>query len=243
MQPYLFPYLGYFQIIHSVDIFVIFDDVNYIKRGWINRNNILSKKGIERFNLPVEKASQNRKINQHNIFNPKENISKLFKQIRVNYQDSPQYQQLDTFLSQLELPNERPPQYEIEANSLLTLLQSSIQVLIDKLNLNTQILLSSNIPNELNLSSETRIIDICQQLKASSYINPPNAEKLGLYTPDNFNKFGIKLHYIQPELVEYEQFNSSTFVNYLSILDLIANLPFTEIQNRVTNYNLRLATK
>jgi hypothetical protein len=61
MQPYFFPYLGYWQLIDTVDYFVIFDDVNYIKRGWINKNRILHNGNIESITLPIQKASQNSK--------------------------------------------------------------------------------------------------------------------------------------------------------------------------------------
>ena len=59
MQPYIFPYIGYFQLINAVDKFVIRDDVNFIMRGWINRNRILVNDSDSLFSIPVEKASQN----------------------------------------------------------------------------------------------------------------------------------------------------------------------------------------
>ena len=252
MQPYLFPYLGYYQLLHVADTFVIFDDVNFIKKGWRNRNQILASIGSERFTLPIEKISQNKKINQHNIHKPAESIKKLFTTLKTNYQKAPYIAQLDNLFYDLQswtdgemftLEADKANYGHVKGTDLTSFLHQSILLLTKYLSLNTKIILSSSIKNDAGLTSEARIIDICKQLNATRYINPPNAEKLELYTPNNFNKSGIELNYIQPELVEYEQFNSSTFVNYLSILDLIANLPFTEIQNRVANDNLRLATK
>ena len=64
MQPYFFPYIGYFQLINAVDKFIILDDVNYIKKGWINRNRILLNGKDYLFTIPCEKISQNKLINE-----------------------------------------------------------------------------------------------------------------------------------------------------------------------------------
>ena len=64
MQPYFFPYIGYWQLMHAVDSYVIYDDVNYIKGGWINRNRILVNGEVKYFNLQLSGASPNKKINE-----------------------------------------------------------------------------------------------------------------------------------------------------------------------------------
>ena len=79
MQPYFFPYIGYFQLIAAVDKFVIYDDVNYIKRGWINRNNILVNNQSFLFSIPLISASQNSKINEIKISEDVNWKSKLLK--------------------------------------------------------------------------------------------------------------------------------------------------------------------
>ena len=80
MQPYLFPYIGYWQLIHAVDTFVIFDDVNYIKKGYINRNNILVNGQKQTFTLELMSASQNKLINDIDIGN---NIEKVMESIVI----------------------------------------------------------------------------------------------------------------------------------------------------------------
>lgn len=67
MQPYLFPYIGYFQLLNAVDMFVVFDDVNFIKKGWINRNNILVNRQKYLFTVPLKDASQNKLIKEVQI--------------------------------------------------------------------------------------------------------------------------------------------------------------------------------
>ena len=69
MQPYLFPYLGYYNLASASDIFVFYDDVNYIKRGWINRNNILVNGQANKFSVPLSEVSQNKLIKDTNIQN------------------------------------------------------------------------------------------------------------------------------------------------------------------------------
>ena len=81
MQPYFFPYLGYFQLIHAADVFVIFDDVNYINKGWINRNNILVNGKTNLITLPLKEANQNKLIKDVELFDDSRNIEKLLKTI------------------------------------------------------------------------------------------------------------------------------------------------------------------
>ena len=85
MQPYFFPYIGYFQLIRAVDVFVVYDNVNYIKKGWINRNNILSNGKSQRITLPLEHASQNKLINQIEVGGR----NKILQSVRFNYSKAP----------------------------------------------------------------------------------------------------------------------------------------------------------
>jgi len=103
MQPYLFPYLGYFQLIDSVDTFVFFDDVNYIKKGWINRNYILVDNNKYMWTLPLIKTSQNKKINEHEIFEPKKTKEKLSKLIYKAYEKAPNLKSIFEITNYLNL--------------------------------------------------------------------------------------------------------------------------------------------
>ena len=91
MQPYFMPYIGYWQLINAVDIFVILDDVNYIKKGWINRNRILINGQEKFFIIPLEKVSQNKKINELDIFQPGQTKKDLWKKIELSYKRADEY--------------------------------------------------------------------------------------------------------------------------------------------------------
>ena len=89
MQPYFFPYLGYWQLMNIVDKFVIYDDVNYIKRGWINRNRILVEGKPFYIHVPVMKASQNKIINEMEVFVDSSLRKKELKTIELAYKKAP----------------------------------------------------------------------------------------------------------------------------------------------------------
>jgi hypothetical protein len=103
MQPYIFPYLGYYQLVKAVDTFVFFDDVNFINKGWINRNNILLQNESFRFTVPLNKASQNRLINEIEISDYSKWRKDFLKLILSNYKKAPcfdfTYNWLEVFLS------------------------------------------------------------------------------------------------------------------------------------------------
>ena len=102
MQPYIFPYLGYYQLVNAVDTFVFFDDVNFINKGWINRNNILQQNQALRFTIPLMKASQNRLINEIELSDYGKWRGDFLKTIEMNYKKASHftliYEWLNSFL-------------------------------------------------------------------------------------------------------------------------------------------------
>ncbi|MDR6194877.1 WbqC family protein [Siphonobacter sp. SORGH_AS_0500] len=91
MQPYLFPYIGYFQLLNAVDKFVIYDDVAFINRGWINRNSILNNGKAQLFTVPLKEASQNKLIHEISIDTDQKWRDKLLKTIQQNYKKAPHF--------------------------------------------------------------------------------------------------------------------------------------------------------
>ncbi len=83
MQPYIFPYIGYFQLIHAADVFVFYDDVNYINRGWINRNRILLNGKDQLFTIPCKEASQNKLIKDIEVLADKKAFQKMLTTMLV----------------------------------------------------------------------------------------------------------------------------------------------------------------
>lgn len=211
MQPYFLPYLGYWQLLNLVDTFVIYDDVNYINKGWINRNNMLLSSQIFQFNLLLSGASQNKKINEIEI---QPDQKKLIKTIESAYKKAPNFDAVfQLFLKVMGNDN----------RCLATFLGESIKEIADYLTIQTEIINSSELKKDNSLKGEDKILDICKILGASDYINPIGGYEL--YSQEAFCKEGIRLNFLNCKTVSYKQFNIEPVPN-LSIIDV---LMFNEI--------------
>jgi len=107
MQPYFLPYIGYWQLMNSVDKFVVYDDVDYIKQGWINRNRIIENKSVNYITLPIEKLGSNKLINNIKIFQPEKNKEKLLQRIKLSYKKAPYYNDVENLIEKIILNNEK----------------------------------------------------------------------------------------------------------------------------------------
>ncbi len=208
-QPYFVPYIGYWQLIDSVDTFAIADNYNYIKQGWINRNRILEQNTIRYFNLEVAHASQNRYINDHQL-KPIDKEKKL-AQLRGFYSKAPYRDEglelMDTVFS-------------YKGNNLADFLFNSIKLICDYLNISTQIVRTSDYPQNSALKFADRIFDYCHQMRADEYHNLIGGTKL--YSFEEFAEQGIKLVFVEAIPMEYPQ-SSDSFEFGLSIIDVIMN--------------------
>lgn len=206
MQPYFMPYIGYWQLLYSVDTFVIFDDVHYINKGWINRNNILVNGSSNLFTISLKEASQNKLINQIEIA---DDFSKFLKTIEMNYKKSPYFSDVYPVIQSIcDYPNK----------NLAAFVSYSIQTIANYLELPTTILRSSSIQKKTALKAEEKIIDICKQLHATTYINAIGGKEL--YAKQNFEKENIELQFLKTNSIIYSQFRNS-FVPWLSIIDVL----------------------
>jgi len=206
MQPYLFPYLGYFQLVGAVDEFVIYDDVNYINRGWINRNNILVQGEAQLITLELVGASQNRLINELSVGS---NHPKLLKTIKQNYSKAPQFDGVFPLIEEVLGNPER---------NLAKYLDYGIKRISDYLGLHPKWHTSSALQKAKSLHGQERILAICEELKATHYINPPGGKEL--YDHENFLRRSMELSFIQAQSVPYRQFGQA-FVPNLSIIDVM----------------------
>lgn len=210
MQPYLFPYLGYWQMIAYADAFVLFDDVNFINRGWINRNNILLNGKSYMFTLPLVSASQNKLINQIDVTHDEKDVQKILKTIEQAYRKAPYFS--DVFPLIVEILN-------YEQRNLKFFLMNQFQRIFDYLGLNnTKLLLSSDIEKNNSLKAQDKIIDICKKLGTKQYINAIGGVEL--YDKNRFAQEGMELYFIKMILTPYSQFKGE-FVPYLSIIDVL----------------------
>lgn len=228
MQPYLFPYIGYWQLINAADKFVILDDVNYIMRGFINRNRILLNGQSHMFSIPIKKASQNKLIRDTKLNFSEEDKRKFLMTIKSAYGKAPYFSQVMPMVEQII---DNP---EIDLTSYI---KNSILRINQYLDIDTEILISSEIEKDNTLKAQDRIIEICKKLNADIYINPCGGR--GLYRHCDFEKEGLKLFFLTTigENIHYQQFKKE-FVENLSIVDLLMNNGQNQIRNFLHQYIL-----
>jgi len=222
MQPYFFPYLGYFQLIRAVDAFVVYDDVNYIKRGWVNRNNILSKGESQLITLPLQDASQNKLINQVKIGGQ----HKILQTLRYNYCKAPYFDAVYTLLEDILMQTER---------NLAHYLYYQLRLICDYLGLGLQLKISSDLAKDNQLRGCDKILAICKELGATHYINMPGGKDL--YDQETFVSNGLKLSFIKPGELTYYQFGKG-FVPNLSIIDVMMFNSREQCTKLLDNYEL-----
>ncbi len=226
MQPYFFPYLGYWQLINAVDTFIIYDDVNFIKRGWIHRNRILSNNDSQFININLRKVSQNKKIDEIEISDDIQWRNKLIKQLEYTYKKAPFYDIVYPILISV-----------IENNtiSLSKFLTDTIIQIVDFLGIKTEIIKSSSDYNNSHLDRQTRLIDIVKKEHGSVYINALGGREL--YSKQAFESEGLELYFIQSKELNYSQFKNE-FVPHLSIIDVMMFNDIEEIHKMLNSFEL-----
>lgn len=208
MQPYIFPYLGYFQLLDAVDRFVVLDDATFIRRGWINRNRILLDGEPHLFTVPLDRASPNRRICDIGLADEPWR-AKLRKKLAAAYASAPHR---DETLALLERVIDEP------AESIGDLARRSLQEIASQLRLETEFVPTARVYANDHLKAQERILDICRQAAARVYVNPPGGRDL--YHDDDFASSGVELRFLEPELSEYDQ-RVSSFQPGLSVLDAL----------------------
>jgi len=215
MQPYFLPYLGYWQLSHAVDIFVIYDKVEYTKKGWINRNRIIINRSDSYITLPLRRASDSLLINQRELaagFFDKD-ASALLRRVEASYQKRPFAPEAMEFLRDC---------LHYRNFNLFEFLMHSIRTVTELLQINTPIVISSELEFDENLRGQERVIAICEAVGANHYINPPGGVKL--YEPLSFHQKNIDLSFLQPQINPYPQGEGPAFTEHLSILDVLMNV-------------------
>ena len=223
MQPYFMPYIGYWQLMAAVDKYVIYDDVNFIKKGWINRNNILVNGTKQLFTISLEGVSQNKLINEILIA---DDFVKLRKTISMVYSKAPYYKETMELLDQI---------FAFESKNLAKFLENSIRLVVNYLGLKTEILLSSNLEKDNTLKGQEKILDICKNLNADIYYNAIGGQDL--YDKDKFKANGIDLKFVKTNLTPYTQFKNE-FLPGLSLIDVLMFNGPEEINNMLKQFTL-----
>lgn len=211
MQPYLFPYIGYFQLIKAADIFVFLDDVSFIKKGWIHRNRLCLNKGIHWFSVPLEHASQFRTI-QETLISKDEYIrwkKKFIDSLMYFYKKQPYFTEALNIVEEV---------LSSPVHSIADLAILSVKMCCGALNISTPLHRSSSIPYLCGLKGENRLIEICRHYNGNRYINAPGGKDL--YSSARFAAHGMHLEFLQPSLNLYPVKGRDCIPN-LSILDAI----------------------
>ena len=185
MQPYFFPYFGYYQLVNLVDTFVFLDDVNYINKGWVDRNKIISNGQEFYFSVPLNKKSQNKLINEIYLadsFLPWRN--KFLKTLKHLYGKCLGFEKIYDLVKKVLFS---------EDEKISDLACCSIQETSCFLGSKTQFLYSSDL--SCTGGSQERIINICKLLGVTEYVNPIGG--LELYDKKNFLEHDIKLNFMR----------------------------------------------
>lgn len=226
MQPYFFPYIGYFQLIQSVDQFIVYDNIKYTKKGWINRNRMLQNGKDVMFSLPLESDSDYLDVRERELA-ADFNRDKLLNQIRGAYRRAPYFAQTFPLVEQIT-------RYD-DAN-LFRFLYNSIVRTCEHLGIMTEIKISSDIAIDHSLKNQDKVLALCAAIGADIYVNAIGGTEL--YAKEDFSSKGIELKFIRSKPFEYAQFGDE-FVPWLSIIDVMMFNPVEEIKGRIaTNYEL-----
>lgn len=228
IQPYIFPYIGYFNLLKSCTNFVLYDDVNYIKRGWINRNRVLSSNGQINFSIPLSKQSSNLNINQIRVADLESFIKKFNKTIEQCYSKARYFGNGKEYIDSV---------FQNEFSTIAELAGNSIKIAAKILDINCTIYESSKrFSHTKGMQRSQRIISIAHELGCSSYVNPING--FTLYDKDYFSLNNIELKFLETLPTPYYQINSKEFVSNLSIIDMFMNLSHEEVKNHLTQFKL-----
>lgn len=227
MQPYLFPYIGYFQLMHAADRFVVYDDVNYIKQGWINRNRILVNDEPHLFTMPLAGAGSFTLINAIGLDGTAYSTwrAKFLKTLAQAYRKAPYAQSVMPVVERALLP---------DRTSLAELLLDSLRAVMEHVGISTTLIPSSSVYANKHLGGQERILDICAQEAASEYVNPIGGVEL--YAKADFEQRGLRLWFLKSRLREYAQFGGP-FQPGLSIIDAMMFNPPEVLREMLDEYD------
>jgi hypothetical protein len=220
MQPYFFPYIGYFQLIAAVDLFIVYDNIKYTKKGWINRNRILVNGKDEMFSLPIKGDSDSLNIDQRELASDF-NREKLLNKIAGAYRRAPFFANVFPLVEEI---------IEYNESNLFDFLHHSIVKTCAYLQVTTEIRTSSGVAIDHSLTSQNKVLAICQAVGANAYVNAIGGKEL--YSSDVFHTNGLTLKFIQSKPFEYAQFGDA-FVPWLSIVDVMMFCPQEDIRKQL----------
>jgi len=222
-QPYLFPYFGYWQLMNIADTYVIADNMQYMKKGYINRNYILNNSKSHRFTLEVQGVHLGIPINEVKVGN---NAKKILKTIFHAYTKAPYFKEIYPMIEEILLNDEK---------NLAKYVGYSIERIADYLDMDTKFIYESELQVDYSLGAQSGIISICKKFNVDQYINAIGGQEL--YNKNDFEKEGISLNFLKMEKITYEQFNDE-FVPNLSIVDVMMFNSKNEVKEMLNSYRM-----
>lgn len=248
MQPYFFPYLGYFQLFHAANKVILYDNVNFIKSGWIHRNRILEiGKGPRYIGIPLERLSSSKKIRDIRIDSTRDWKTPIMDILRHNYCRMPYYCEVMEVMDAV---------LDMHETSMSQLAVSSIKAVLEYIGQHSELEYTSprfdSIEEQLEAFSETfpeniaaaklkqrrmsdRVAMLCKMEGASTYINPIGG--LSLYSKQHFAALGIQLQFLDPHLKPYFQ-KASEFFPGMSIIDVLMSIGAEGAKSFLEDYSL-----
>ena len=226
MQPYFFPYIGYFQLIAASDVFVLHDDVQYIKGGWVNRNRILLNGEDRMITLPVQKGAYDLHINARSYVLDHQPYKDIINLIKQAYSKAPFFQQVFPLLNDMLMFADK---------NVARFNENLIRRIADYLDIKSKIIVSSDMEKDNSLAGEPRVLEICKRLGATDYTNPIGGTEL--YHQETFQKQGISLRFLEAQNVPYQQ-RGDAWLPFLSVIDVLMELGPIAIQHHLTQFNL-----
>lgn len=229
MQPYFYPYIGYFQLIHAADRFILFDDVQYIRHGWINRNRVLKPgEGFQYIIMPLAAHARETPIKDIQPADADKNKDKILRQIEHYKKTAPCYNAVRALMGD---------SFSIHQNTIGQLNGHCLKTTCDYIGLDFKIELSSRMNFDYAQVQHAGdwALRMSEQLQATTYINLPGGKEL--FDPDKFDKSNIQLQYLQPGLKQYSQ-RRAHFEPALSIIDVMMFNEPAAIKDLLNDYQL-----
>lgn len=227
MQPYFLPYIGYFQLINAVDVFVVYDNIQFTKKGWFHRNRILVNGTDKMFSVPLKKDSDYLDVAQRELADSFVSESnKIIRKIQASYQKAPYYKEVMPLIEEC---------FQLGSGNLFDFIHTSLKLLTRFFQIDTDMIISSAIDIDHTLKSQDKVIAICKNLNADIYINAIGGQNL--YVPEVFRNERIELRFIKTKFVEYKQFDNE-FVPWLSIIDVLMFNSMEDVKKNIKEYEL-----
>ena len=227
MQPYLFPYIGYWQLISSVDEFVVYDNIEFTKKGWFNRNRILEVDHDRLFTIPIKKDSDYLPVNRRHLSDDSDReIARTLRIIEFNYKKAPYFTSAYPIVEACFLSPRK---------NLFEYIFNSIKQVCEYVGIETKITIASNVTIDHSLRAEKKVLAICKARGTDTYINAIGG--MELYDAEEFKAEGIDLKFIKSNNIEYVQYNN-LFVPGLSIIDIMMFNDKDGIKQLLAGYSL-----